>query len=632
MDNSSDEEEDQFFESFEEIASRSDSEISEKENSSVDYRIRFSFSEYNAKYEIWNQVPDSIEERRQRLFQGMGLVETEREVNFTEDVGVSAKQQISSAEITNDSAIGDGSQSMVFDQLKEDNASVLLKEDNASMQKATTGSDLLCSSSIWRNDVMVKDSDGSARSTISSESLGRIINESESSSRWNSRREYVLRFKNLDSGKEFIVDELGEDGNFTKIKEVDTDREMTFEEFEKSIGCSSIVRELMRREGSGEKEPSNGNNPRAEVDSAKKKTKKYWFKNFKLSSRSSSLNSNGSSMSCQTDRTSHLCGSFQSHCETPQRIKVCHHKKAYKEFSALFMVQEIKAHEGPVWAMKFSLDGRFLASAGQDRVIHVREVMESERKFEAFQPTGKNFNGGFSVVGDALIIEDMLQKRKSEKYNRWKKNSKSDLVLFPRKIFHLSERPLCSFHGHQLDVLDLSWSQSQYLLSASMDKTVRLWHLGRQTCLKTFFHNGVVTSVQFNPVDDRYFISGSLDKKVRIWNVLNGHVVDWSDLREIVTATSYTPDGKGGVVGTINGHCRFYNTSGNKLQLERKVSVGKKKKRSTGKITGFQFAPEDSRKVLITSADSRVRILDGDDVICKYTGGTLLNYPFKVYS
>jgi WD40 repeat protein len=53
-----------------------------------------------------------------------------------------------------------------------------------------------------------------------------------------------------------------------------------------------------------------------------------------------------------------------------------------------------------------------------------------------------------------------------------------------------------------------------------------------------------VTCVQFNPVDDSYFLSGALDDKLRIWNIAEHQVVDWIDLREMITALSYTPDGE----------------------------------------------------------------------------------------
>lgn len=53
-----------------------------------------------------------------------------------------------------------------------------------------------------------------------------------------------------------------------------------------------------------------------------------------------------------------------------------------------------------------------------------------------------------------------------------------------------------------------------------------------------------VTCVEFNPVDDNYFISGSIDGKIRVWEVSSCQVVDWVDIREIVTAVCYNPSGK----------------------------------------------------------------------------------------
>lgn len=53
-----------------------------------------------------------------------------------------------------------------------------------------------------------------------------------------------------------------------------------------------------------------------------------------------------------------------------------------------------------------------------------------------------------------------------------------------------------------------------------------------------------MTCVQFNPDDDNYFISGSIDRKVRIWDISGLQVVDWTDIRDIVTAVCYQPNGK----------------------------------------------------------------------------------------
>ncbi|KAJ6393464.1 hypothetical protein OIU77_022839 [Salix suchowensis] len=201
--------------------------------------------------------------------------------------------------------------------------------------------------------------------------------------------------------------------------------------------------------------------------------------------------------------------------------------------------------------------------------------------------------------------------------------SDSTCVVVPPKVFRVLEKSLHEFEGHNGEVLDLSWSKKRFLLSSSVDKTVRLWQVGCDRCLRVFSHNNYVTSVNFNPVDDNYFISGSIDGKVRIWEVLDCRVVDYTDIREIVTAACYRPGGKGGLVGTMSGNCLFYDITDNRLQLAAQICLQGKKKLPGRRITGFEFSPSDSSKLIVTSADSLVRVICGMDVICKFRASSL---------
>ncbi|GJU58379.1 putative reverse transcriptase domain-containing protein [Tanacetum coccineum] len=80
------------------------------------------------------------------------------------------------------------------------------------------------------------------------------------------------------------------------------------------------------------------------------------------------------------------------------------------------------------------------------------------------------------------------------------------------------------------NIIPCSTRAAKCLLSASVDKTVRMWKLGHHECLKIFTHTNYVTYVEFNLVDDNYFISGSIDGIVRIWDVHSCQVIDWIDL------------------------------------------------------------------------------------------------------
>ncbi|XP_019415404.1 PREDICTED: WD repeat-containing protein 44-like [Lupinus angustifolius] len=314
-----------------------------------------------------------------------------------------------------------------------------------------------------------------------------------------------------------------------------------------------------------------------------------------------------------------------------QKVKVRQCKKQMKELSALYTRQDIQAHEGSILTMKFSPDGQYLASAGEDGVVRVWQVVVDDRCNEIDIPEIDPSCIYFTVNDLSELRPLFMDKEKLTKVKGLKKTSDSACIIFPPKIFRLLEKPLHEFHGHRGEVLDLSWSKNNYLLSSSEDKTVRLWHMKHENCLKIFSHSNYVTCIQFNPMDDNYFISGCIDGKVRIWAVPDCHVVDWIDTREIVTAVCYRPDGQAGIIGSMAGNCRYFNASENHLQLDSQPCLLGKKKLPGRGITSFQFLSQDSNKVMVTCAHSQVRILHEHNVIGKYkslSGGSALSASF----
>ncbi|KAF3513841.1 hypothetical protein F2Q69_00001273 [Brassica cretica] len=60
--------------------------------------------------------------------------------------------------------------------------------------------------------------------------------------------------------------------------------------------------------------------------------------------------------------------------------------------------------------------------------------------------------------------------------------------------------------------------------------------------------------------------------------------------------------------------------SGEYLELDSQIHFHNKKISPNKRITCFQFLPQDPSKVLVVSADSKVRILQGNDVVRRYKG------------
>ncbi|KAJ1273487.1 hypothetical protein BS78_06G284400 [Paspalum vaginatum] len=446
------------------------------------------------------------------------------------------------------------------------------------------------------------------------------------------------RIRNLDDGTEFEVGEVHEE----VVREVRTGRQLTFEEFELCVGRSPIVHELMKRATTAASASTSDH--AAPASKPRRKPAGGWLRGIRQLAGTVAYGRRGAEdgdkdkekkdrearrLSSATDDSLDGTGSRNA-----GRVRVRQYGKACKELTGLFMTQELAAHSGSVWCINFSLDGRYLATAGEDRVIHVWEVSEGERKGELLgeASVAKENGGGCSpflaVIGNdspeiaalSLTCADGGYAEKKRKQNN-RKSVGSDHLVVPECVFGFRDKPVCSLLGHAADVLDLSWSKSQYLISSSMDKTVKLWDITTSTCLKTFSHTDYVTCIQFNPVDDNFFISGSLDEKVRIWNVRDRKIEDWNDLHEMVTAACYSPHGQVALVGSHKGSCHIFDTSEKKLQYKSQIELRiRKKKSGQKKITGFQFAPGSSSEVLITSADSRIRVVNGDELVHKFKG------------
>ncbi|XP_016468877.1 uncharacterized protein LOC107791348 [Nicotiana tabacum] len=284
---------------------------------------------------------------------------------------------------------------------------------------------------------------------------------------------------------------------------------------------------------------------------------------------------------------------------TPMEVHL--NRKRFKEFSAVYCGQEISAHNGLIWTMKFSPDGKYLASGGEDGVVRIWLVtVDSSCESPEFNFSSHRIKG---------------------KLGHKKNKSCYTPVIVPEKVFKIDESPLHEFHGHTAGILDIAWSSSNCLLSSSKDKTVRLWKVGLDGCHGVFHHKNYVTCIQFNPVNENIFISGSIDGKVRIWGVPEKRVVEWADVHDIVTAVSYQPNGKGFIVGCISGTCRFYEVNDESLlSVNTQIYLHSKNKSSSSRITGIQFFENDSQRVMITSEDSKIRILDAVEVVHKYKG------------
>ncbi|XP_059406450.1 WD repeat-containing protein 44-like [Carassius carassius] len=302
----------------------------------------------------------------------------------------------------------------------------------------------------------------------------------------------------------------------------------------------------------------------------------------------------------------------------PVKFKAAHSFKGPFDFDQIKVVQDLSGeHMGAVWTMKFSHCGRLLATAGQDNVVRIWVLKNA---YDYFNNMRIKYNTEGRVSPSPS--QESLCSSKSDTEGGFGA-AVEDADTEDRNV-PFRQVPFCKYKGHTADLLDLSWSKNYFLLSSSMDKTVRLWHISRRECLCCFQHIDFVTAIAFHPRDDRYFLSGSLDGKLRLWNIPDKKVALWNEVdgqTRLITAANFCQNGKYAVIGTYDGRCIFYDTERLKYHTQIHVRSTRGRNRVGRKITGIEPLPGEN-KILVTSNDSRIRLYDLRDLSLsmKYKG------------
>ena len=310
--------------------------------------------------------------------------------------------------------------------------------------------------------------------------------------------------------------------------------------------------------------------------------------------------------------------------EIPVRRKDVPDKHIF--LKTLIELQIFNFGDSPIWCIKISKHGKYLAAGNKAGKIRIYEIM------------------GYDY----------------EKYQN-EYNSKN-IVNF---LHFVEEKAIKEFSEHKSDITDLSWSsfQKDLLLSASVDHFVILWDISQEdNCLiEKFEHNDLVTCVQFSPVNENIFLTGCFDKYVRIYNILNyinkknikssieinnnfiiennnkkkqkifkesissfsaKKIKDFFNLTDKITSVSFFPEGNQIAIGTINGKINIYDLFDQNVRYNHSFTCRNRVgKNSLGKkVTCITFI--NKKNAIVTTCDSCVRLISMNDGknISKYRG------------
>ncbi|MDX2265161.1 MAG: TIR domain-containing protein [Hyphomicrobiales bacterium] len=124
------------------------------------------------------------------------------------------------------------------------------------------------------------------------------------------------------------------------------------------------------------------------------------------------------------------------------------------------------------------------------------------------------------------------------------------------------KRSILLFEGHSLLVSSVGFSpDSKTILSASWDKTVRLWNAQTGGLIRTLKgHKSAIYDAGFS-LDGKSIVSGSFDSTARLWSAQTGSLIHTLEGHgKCVSAVAFSPDGKTVVSGSYDQTLKLWNT------------------------------------------------------------------------
>lgn len=318
-----------------------------------------------------------------------------------------------------------------------------------------------------------------------------------------------------------------------------------------------------------------------------------------------------------------------------------------------------------IYNLSFTPDGKYLASAGEDGLIRIWEVITSEmdrhdgpstidsclatdpnvlnipvkqhrKSFidTAFDETMTDLN---SLLRTGSRSNDNLKPRKNtvnshdSNYSAGIGNSLNNSTAavnnnnnnnnkLKTNIYApvFKSKPVKTFY-HDKTINSLDWSKNNFLLSSSEDCTVKLWHVDRADCLQTYKFDSIITCSKFHKTDDRFIIVSQWNGRIVLISILEKEIIYEINLNKLITCMEFSPDGKRFFVGCDKGYIYSLKIVNNGFEIESDYHFKKKMPRITGITTLMDNVLNNSEcnqpieqtlKILISTNDSNVRLIN----------------------
>ncbi len=174
--------------------------------------------------------------------------------------------------------------------------------------------------------------------------------------------------------------------------------------------------------------------------------------------------------------------------------------------------------------------------------------------------------------------------------------------FFQELIIHREKAlpPLIASFEHQDAIYGLAFSpDGARILTASWDKTAKLWDAASGKLIAAFDHQGAVNTAAFSP-DGTRILTASADKTAKLWDAPSGKVISSFSHEGTVNAAAFSPDGARVLTASADKTAKLWDAISGKLIASFSHQ---------DEVNDAVFSPDGAR-ILTASADKTAKLWD----------------------
>jgi WD40 repeat protein len=258
------------------------------------------------------------------------------------------------------------------------------------------------------------------------------------------------------------------------------------------------------------------------------------------------------------------------------------------------LIHTLLGHQATISQIKYSPDGKIIASASWDQTIKLWNAQTGE-----LINTLKGYQDGINSIVFSPDSQTLISTGEDKTIKIWNLVGQAKLIK--------------TFTGHTDSIKTVTVSpNSELIASAGYDNTIKLWTIKGDLLQTIKAHNLAITSLAFTP-DSKISASGSWDNTVKIWSIKNAgkssellHTL--TGHQDGVTTVSFNSDGTVLATGSGDRTIKLWNPETGELI--------KTLRGHTSQINSLAFSSDDQS---IISGESQQGLfwwnLDLDDLL-----------------